>query len=86
MNLQQIETFLAVVEERSFSRAAERLRRTQPAVSQVIRKLEEDLGEILFDRALRDGTLTAAGEVLHTYAQRLLRLREEATSAVRELR
>jgi DNA-binding transcriptional LysR family regulator len=86
MNLQQIETFLAVAEERSFSRAAERLRRTQPAVSQVIRKLEEDLGEVLFDRALRDGSLTAAGEVLRTYALRLVRLREEATSAVRELR
>ena len=51
MDLQQLETFLAVVQERSFSRAAQRLRRTQPAVSQVIRKLEDELGEPLFERA-----------------------------------
>jgi DNA-binding transcriptional LysR family regulator len=86
MDLQQLETFLAVVEERSFSRAAQRLLRTQPAVSQVIRKLEEELGEPLFERALRDGSLTAAGEVLRTYAERLVGLRAEAASAVRELK
>ncbi len=61
MELTQLETFLAVAEERSFSRAAVRLNRTQPAVSQVIRKLEESIGETLFDRAARDGSLTAAG-------------------------
>ena len=61
MELSQLETFLAVAEERSFSRAAVRLHRTQPAVSQVIRKLEASLGETLFDRAARDGSLTAAG-------------------------
>lgn len=86
MDLQQLETFLAVVEERSFSRAAQRLLRTQPAVSQVIRKLEEELGEALFERALRDGSLTAAGEVLREYAQRMVGLRAEAASAVRELK
>jgi DNA-binding transcriptional LysR family regulator len=86
MDLAQLEAFLAVAEERSFSRAAQRLRRTQPAVSQTIRKLEDDLGEALFDRAARDGSLTAAGEVLREYAERLLRLRREAASAVGELR
>ncbi len=86
MDLQQLETFLAVAEERSFSRAAQRLARTQPAVSQVIRKLEEELGEPLFERALRDGSLTSAGEVLRTYAERMVGLRSEAASAVRELR
>jgi DNA-binding transcriptional LysR family regulator len=86
MDLQQLETFLAVVEERSFSRAAQRLLRTQPAVSQVIRKLEDELGESLFERASRDGSLTAAGEVLRAYAERLVGLREEAASAVRELK
>ena len=63
MELNQLETFLAVAEERSFSRAAVRLHRTQPAVSQVIRKLEASVGETLFDRAARDGSLTAAGRV-----------------------
>jgi DNA-binding transcriptional LysR family regulator len=75
-----------VAEERSFSRAAVRLHRTQPAVSQVIRKLEAGVGETLFDRAARDGSLTAAGVLLHDYALRLLALRREATSALDELK
>ena len=86
MELNQLETFLAVAEERSFSRAAVRLHRTQPAVSQVIRKLEESVGETLFDRAARDGSLTAAGVLLRDYAQRLLALRREAASALGELK
>jgi DNA-binding transcriptional LysR family regulator len=86
MELHQLETFLAVAEEHSFSRAAARLHRTQPAVSQVIRKLEASVGETLFDRASRDGSLTAAGGLLHDYALRLLALRREATSALDELK
>jgi DNA-binding transcriptional LysR family regulator len=86
MELDQLETFLAVAEERSFSRAAVRLHRTQPAVSQVIRKLEESVGETLFDRAARDGSLTAAGVLLRDYATRLLALRREASSALGELK
>ena len=86
MELNQLETFLAVAEERSFSRAAVRLHRTQPAVSQVIRKLEEDVGETLFDRAARDGSLTAPGVLLRDYALRLLALRREAASALDELK
>lgn len=86
MELNQLETFLAVAEEHSFSRAAARLHRTQPAVSQVIRKLEESVGETLFDRAARDGSLTAAGVLLRDYALRLLALRREAASALDELK
>ena len=86
MELNQLETFLAVAEERSFSRAAVRLHRTQPAVSQVIRKLEESVGETLFDRAARDGSLTASGVLLRDYALRLLALRREASSALDELK
>lgn len=86
MELNQLETFLAVAEERSFSRAAVRLHRTQPAVSQVIRKLEASVGETLFDRAARDGSLTAAGMLLRDYALRLMALRREATSALDELK
>src|SRR4051812_34330992 len=67
MELSQLETFLAVAEERSFSKAAVRLHRTQPAISQVIRKLEASIGEPLFDRAARDGSLTASGELLRDY-------------------
>lgn len=86
MDLNQLETFLTVAEERSFSRAAVRLHRTQPAISQVIRKLEESIGEVLFDRAARDGSLTAAGVLLRDYALRLMALRREATSALGELK
>jgi DNA-binding transcriptional LysR family regulator len=86
MDIHQLETFLAVVEEKGFSRAAKRLHRTQPAVSQVVRKLEGDLGEVLFERSARDGTLTAAGEVLRDYARRMLNLRTEAASAMEELK
>ncbi len=86
MDLNQLETFLAVAEERSFSRAALRLHRTQPAISQVIRKLEASVGETLFDRSARDGSLTAAGELLREYALRLLALRREASSALDELK
>jgi DNA-binding transcriptional LysR family regulator len=78
--------FLTVAAERSFSRAAEKLHRTQPAVSQAIRRLEDELGERLFDRSSKQGTLTEAGRVLREYAQRLSRLSEEAETAVRELR
>jgi DNA-binding transcriptional LysR family regulator len=86
MDLFQLETFLAVAEERSFSRAAIRLHRTQPAVSQVIAKLESELGETLLERSSRDGTLTDAGEVLREYAQKMLNLRAEASSALVDLR
>ena len=86
MDIHQLETFLAVAEEKGFSRAAKRLHRTQPAVSQVVRKLESDLGEVLFERSARDGTLTAAGEVLRDYARRMLTLRAEAASAMEELK
>lgn len=86
MDLYQLETFLAVAEEKGFSRAAVRMRRTQPAISHTIRKLEEEVGEPLFERASREGTLTAAGELLQNYAERLLRLRSEASTAMEELR
>jgi DNA-binding transcriptional LysR family regulator len=86
LDLFQLETFLAVAEERSFSRAAARLHRTQPAVSQAIAKLEGELGEVLFERSSRDGTLTDAGGVLREYAAKLLNLRTEAEGALTELR
>ena len=86
MDLYQLETFLAVAEEKGFSRAAARMRRTQPAISHAIRKLEEEIGEPLFERASRDATLTAAGKLLRGYAERLLRLRGETITALEELR
>ncbi len=86
MELAQLEVFLAVARERSFSRAAEKLYRTQPAVSIVIRKLEEAVGQPLFVRGARDVKLTDAGALLHDYAERLLNLREEIGRGMRDLR
>src|SRR3954470_23795777 len=86
MDINHLEVFLAVAQERSFSRAAESLHRTQPAVSQAIRRLEIELGESLFDRSSKDGTLTAAGRVLLDFSQQMLNLRHHAHSAIRELR
>ena len=86
MDMSALRIFLAVAEERSFSRAAAKVHRTQPAVSQAVKRLEDDLGEQLFDRSSKSGTLTDAGRVLQNYGQRLVRLAEEAESAMRELR
>src|SRR5262245_62574335 len=86
MDLSALRIFLAVAHERSFSRAAAKVHRTQPAVSQAVRRLERELGEQLFDRSSKTGTLTEAGRTLQNYGQRLVRLAEETESAVRELR
>src|SRR5438876_7733167 len=86
MDLTALRVFLSVAEERSFSRAAAKVHRTQPAVSQAVKRLEDELGEQLFDRSSKTATLTDAGRVLQNYGQRLVRLAEEAESAMRELR
>ena len=86
MDLQALNIFLAVAHERSFSRAAAKVHRTQPAVSQAVRRLEVDLGEELIDRSSKSGTLTEAGKVLQNYGQRLIRLAEETESVMRDLR
>jgi len=86
VDLSALKIFLAVAHERSFSRAAAKVHRTQPAVSQAVRRLEADLGEQLFDRSSKTGTLTEAGKMLENYGQRIVRLAEETESAVRELR
>ena len=86
MDINQLEVLVAVAREKSFSRAAESLHRTQPAVSQAIRRLEAELGEPLFDRSSKDGTLTAAGRVLFDVAQQMLNLRLHAHSTIKELK
>lgn len=86
MDLAHLEVFLAVAREGRFSRAAEKLHRTQSAVSQTIHKLEQELGEPLFDRSSREGILTDAGRVLQEYAERLINLRGDAQEALVELR
>ena len=81
MDLSQLEVFLSIAEEKSFSRAAEKMLRTQPALSIAIKRLEEELGETLFDRSSKNGSLTEAGRILLSYAQRMINLREESKDA-----
>ncbi|MBM3790128.1 MAG: LysR family transcriptional regulator, partial [Acidobacteria bacterium] len=71
MDYHAVQVFRTVATERSFSRAAERLFRTQPAISMVIRRLEEELGEKLIDRSGRELLLTDAGRLVLEYACRL---------------
>lgn len=85
MQLSDLHAFELVASERSFSKAAKKLHRTQPAVSQAIRRLEDELGDRLFDRTSRTGALTEAGVLLREHASRLLRLAADAEAAVREL-
>ncbi|MBI4461052.1 MAG: LysR family transcriptional regulator [Acidobacteria bacterium] len=85
MELDQVAAFLEVVRQRSFSRAAEKLYRTQPAISAQIRALEEEFGQKLFDRSGRKIFLTPAGEVLHEYGEKLASLHRETVQRVREV-
>jgi DNA-binding transcriptional LysR family regulator len=85
MDLSQLHVFLTVTKEQSFSRAAGKLYRTQPAVSIVIRKLEESVGQPLLVRGARQVKLTDAGELLRDYAERLLNLRDEIQKGMQDL-
>src|SRR3712207_6298460 len=82
MELRQIETFRAVAEELSFSRAAAKLGYVQSSVSVQVAALEQELGVPLFDRLGRRIVLTDAGEVMLAYSQRLLSLAQETRVAV----
>jgi DNA-binding transcriptional LysR family regulator len=86
MDILQLEHFLAVADEGTFTRAAEKVFRTQPALSQSIRKLEEQVGSPLFARDLHDVSLTEAGKMLAEYARRMIDLRDEALRRVAQLR
>src|ERR1700745_2081605 len=86
MDLSELQVFLMVAKEGSFSRAAERLYRTQPAVSLAIRKLEDSLNQPLFVRGARPVRLTDAGVLLQEYAERLINLRDEVKKGLNELK
>src|SRR5712691_12832359 len=86
MELHPLKVFVTVAQEKSFSRAAEKLLRTQPAISLSIQRLEDELGEKLFDRAAKDLQLTAAGRVAFEYARRFETLQGDLENALAELR
>jgi DNA-binding transcriptional LysR family regulator len=86
MELHSLQVFLTVANERSFSRAAAKLLRTQPAVSLALQRLEQELGERLIDRSGKDLMLTDAGRVALDYARRFESLRMEMANSLAELK
>src|SRR5580700_4579850 len=82
MDLDYLTTFLEIAKQGSFSRAGQKLFRSQPAVSAQIRQLEEEYGQKLFDRVGKSMKLTAAGEVLLDFAGRLIALKNDSLRAV----
>jgi LysR family transcriptional regulator, low CO2-responsive transcriptional regulator len=85
MDFDQLETFLEVARHASFSRAAEKRFRTQPAISSQIRALEEEVGARLFDRSGGKVALTAAGKVFQQYAEQTLEARKGMMVTLAEL-
>jgi DNA-binding transcriptional LysR family regulator len=77
-DLELLRSFVSVVDSGGFTRAGERVHRTQSTVSQQIKRLEDDVGQPLLNRSGKDVTPTEAGERLLSYARRLLSLAEEA--------
>lgn len=86
MELYPLQVFLTVATERSFSRAAEKLLRTQPAVSLALQRLEQELGEKLIDRSGKELILTDAGRSVLEYARRFESLQRELDNSLAELR
>ena len=86
MELYPLQVFLTIAAEKSFSRAAERLLRTQPAVSLALQRLEAELGEKLIDRSAKELVLTDAGLTVLVYARRFESLRHELENSLAELR
>jgi DNA-binding transcriptional LysR family regulator len=82
LDLELLRSFVSVVDSGGFTRAAERVHRTQSTVSQQIKRLEDDVGQPLLNRSAKDVTPTEAGERLLSYARRLLALAEEARDVV----
>jgi len=82
MDFDQLATFLEVAKLGSFSRAGQKVFRSQSAVSAQIRQLEQAYGDRLLDRTGKDVTLTPAGRVLFAYAERMLQMRDESQLAV----
>src|SRR5689334_18544259 len=85
MDFDQLETFLEVARHLSFSRAAEKRFRTQPAISAQIRALEEEIGAKLLDRSGGKVSVTAAGKVFQRYAEESLAARKAVIAAVAEM-
>ncbi len=86
MELYPLQVFLTIATEKSFSRAAEKMLRTQPAISLALQRLELELGEKLIDRSAKDLVLTDVGQTVLEYARRFENLCQEMENSLAELR
>jgi len=86
MELHSLKVFQTVATEKSFSRAAEKLLRTQPAVSLAIQRLEAELGERLIDRSGKQLLLTDAGKIVFDFSRRFENLEMELSNSLAEMR
>jgi DNA-binding transcriptional LysR family regulator len=85
MDLDQLHTFLEIVRLKSFSKAAQTVYRTQPAISAQVRQLEQELNTTLFDRLGTKIALTTAGKIFAEYAEKILDLKRQAQNTINEL-
>ena len=82
MGLQQVRYFLALAEEQNFTRAAKRCGISQPSLSNAIRRLEEELGGSLFERSVKETTMSSLGIAVHPYLLQMDHLAEKAKREV----
>jgi DNA-binding transcriptional LysR family regulator len=85
ITLQQMEALISVSEEGSFSRASKRMLLTQPALTKNIRNVEDSLGVLVVNRSSAGISLTPEGKILYDYAQRIVKLRDEAKAKITKL-
>lgn len=84
MDFRQLESFIAIAKNKSFSKAAKELYLTQPTISNHIQALEKEIGTSLLNRSNRDITLTKAGEIFYDYANKILNLKKNAQYSMGE--
>lgn len=82
LQIDLLKTFLAIIDTGGFTRASQVVHRTQSAISMQVKRLEDAIGQPLFERIGRSFKLTAEGEALVPYARRLLKLHEETVAAM----
>jgi DNA-binding transcriptional LysR family regulator len=82
LDIRRLEIFCAVVDQKSFTRAADKMLISQPSVSENIRLLEQQLGEKLIDRLGRQAIPTHAGKILYKYARKIIQIQSDAKQAI----
>jgi len=86
ITMQQLEALIQLVDAGSFTRAADKMFLTQPTLTKHIKNLEDAVGTLIINRANKSLSLTLEGQVLYSYAKRMIRLRDEAKEKILEMR